>query len=153
MGAREWLAATAAGCVLAMSPVASWAQPKAKKAADLCQKKACEVTVVVGKNCAIYLVPEELRIKKGVTRVKITWTVDKASAGDVEFADDGVFFKTSGHGKELDGKLKETKKAYKWENRNELPGAPAKRRYDYGVNVVQDGKACKTYDPTIVNEY
>ena len=45
------------------------------------------------------------------------------------------------------------KKSYKWENRNELPGAPPKRRYDYGVNVLQDGKACNTYDPTIVNEY
>ena len=150
MDARTFVSALVAAAVIAMP---AWAQPAPKKL-DICTKKACDVSVVVGAGCAIGLVPDELGVKEGNKKVKITWTIDKASVGKVEFADDnGVFFKTSGHEKELDGKFKESAQKYRWQNKNDLPGAPKKRRYAYGVNVVQDGKACPTYDPTIINDY
>jgi hypothetical protein len=153
MGARAWFAASAAVVLCGMSPIASWGAPPPPKAFDLCDTKVCEVIVVVLAKCEIYLVPEEMGVKEGNTKVKMLWTIHKDSTGKVVFTDDAVVFTTNGHEKELDGKLKESATKYKWDNKNELAGAQKKRKYKYGVKVVQNKVACPTHDPTIVNDY
>ena len=115
--------------------------------ADLCTNdKDCKIIITVGKNCTLSFNPYILGIPKDFKDVDIVWKLrssdDKVK---VEFPKTkGVFFKSpSGH---FSPPQYVNATTYQSKDAN-----PAFSDNPYGVNVIQDGKACPTYDPSIIN--
>lgn len=116
--------------------------------AVVCKEKECRVAVTVSA-CTISVDPEVLGIAKGVRDVDIVWEITQSPG--VTFArENAIFFKERDReaaAKQFrDPKLLDEKK-FRWRDSNSGPG-----KFDYGVNVVENGKACPTRDPTVIND-
>jgi hypothetical protein len=105
-----------------------------------CSGKSCTATVTVASCDKIQVTPDPIVVAKGARPV-MRWTL--ATPG-WSFTDNGIDILK--HGGEFDGKAKESGTAFKWNNKNKLPG-----KYKYDVNVTDGKQACRL-DPTIVNQ-
>ena len=122
----------------------------ARYKADLCVDAGkCEVNITVGEGCTFQFDPYVLGIHKTLKDVEIRWNITKASAGKVEFPKKkGIFWKsqTSTQNSELEDPQYAGPTQYKAKDKNSsFSDNP------YGVNVIQNDKACPTYDPSIIN--
>ena len=118
--------------------------------ADLCtdeKNKKCEINITVGANCTFLFVPYILGIPETFKDVEIVWNISKDSKGKVEFPKTkGVFFKSPTSSGQFSPPQYVSATQYKSKDKNSAYGD-----HTYGVNVSQDGKACPTYDPSIIN--
>jgi hypothetical protein len=106
-----------------------------------CNTHYCRVTVSVDASCRITVNPEDLPIAAGNKNAVIQWDVVGGSfpQGAIAFKDDP--------GDEFHG-WSHSPKVITVVDRHETVG----RTYRYGVTVIgANGKACPTYDPTIMN--
>lgn len=149
-----WLAFAAAvilnGC--SFEPwKATWASSKhtpTKTCSDKDPKCELTITVTACTPDGIAIDHDVLGVLTGSRDVKIDWII--ATPG-YAFQDDGVHFKTDGWQKEFD-QPKAAGNKYRWRDRNNAGGPPA-REYSYGITVVKsDGSPCATKDPTVIND-
>lgn len=116
--------------------------------AVVCKEKECRVAITVSA-CAINVEPEVLGIAKGVRDVDIVWEITK-SPGATFARENGIFFKEKDReaaAKQFRDPRRLDDKKFRWRDANSGPG-----EFQYGVNVIDNGKACKPLDPTIINE-
>lgn len=117
--------------------------PRADVAAK-CEKKepVCHIDVKV-KDCKVTVTPDEKRVASRPEGVAMQWTI-RGSPG-VRFAYDGIVFdkRTRVFTVERGALAGDTFTMF---NTTE-PG-----KYKYSVNVVDNGKACPSHDPIIVND-
>jgi hypothetical protein len=143
-----------AACSLVLGSCAWWdrlTQPhgggNAAKAV-VCKEKECRVAVTVSA-CKITVDPEVLGIAKGVHDVDIVWEITK-SPGVIFPRVNGIFFKEKDRAAAAkqfrDPRLLLEGKQFRWKDANIAAG-----EFQYGVTVVDNGKAC-TLDPIVIND-
>ena len=120
----------------------------AKYSARLCTDGGkCEITITVGANCTLSFDPYVLGIHAPLRDIDVRWVLSRESAGRVEFPrTNGVFFKSPSSGGQFSPPQYVNPTTYRSRDKNSGFSDNA-----YGVNVNQDGKACPTYDPSIIN--
>jgi hypothetical protein len=117
--------------------------------ADLCiDDKDCKIIITVGRNCTLSFNPYILGIPQVFKDVEIVWKLrssdDKVK---VEFPKTkGVFFKSPSSDGQFSPPRYVNATTYVSKDTNSAFGDHA-----YGVNAIQDGKVCPTYDPSIIN--
>ncbi len=114
--------------------------------AVVCKTKECLVRITVAA-CAITVDIPVLGIAKGNRDVDIVWEI--RSEGAVFAREKPVFFK--GDRAEAARQFSEPRlladKKFRWRDANSSPG-----RFEYGITVVDNGKACAPLDPTVIND-
>jgi hypothetical protein len=116
--------------------------------AKVCTKKDCYVAVTV-RDCTIRVDPPTITIS-GNRDVEIFWDIVRSPG--VTFApQDAVFFKPDSIERARlqfsRPQLQKENTRFRWLDANN-----AKGEFNYGVRVVQDGKACPPLDPIIIND-
>jgi len=122
----------------------------AKYAARLCTDGAkCEVAITVGPNCTLTFDPYVLGIHRSLRNIDVRWNISRDSTGRVEFPKEkGIFFKAAGAVKSGEFETPKYVSATQYKSRDKNSGFSDN---PYGVNVMQDGTACPTYDPSVIN--
>jgi hypothetical protein len=123
----------------------------AKYRARLCTDGAkCEVSITAGPNCALTFDPYVLGVHRSLRNIDVRWNINtKDSAGKVEFPKGkGIFFKTEGAVKSGEFETPKYVSATQYKSKDKNSGFSDN---PYGVNVMQDDKACPTYDPSVIN--
>lgn len=129
------------------------AQAFEKEYASVLCSGACPIRITVLENCNFRVVPWTVGVPRGSHNVPIQWHIDSASVGNAQFAASrGIFFKNAASAREFDGERRVSDTQYVWNDRNPTL-SPKGRPHPYGINVVQNGKPCPTFDPTVVNDY
>ena len=114
---------------------------------------SCPIRILVRAGCNFQVMPPTVGVARGNHNVPIHWTIDPSSAGGARFAPTrGIVFKLASSAVEFDGERRVSDTHYMWNDKNPTLHPPA-RPHPYGINVVQDGRPCPTFDPTIVNDY
>jgi hypothetical protein len=117
-------------------------QPPAKRLASYCHLQSCDVTVTVDANCLVTANPYTLVIGGGHGPFTVVWKLNGPGAA---FASgNGIVFEPGAAG--VFTKVQGGSQSYVFQNTG------TKGIYHYVVNVVQDGTACPTLDPTDVND-
>jgi hypothetical protein len=114
----------------------------------VCKEKECRVKVTVSA-CAISVDPESLGIAKGVHDVEIVWEI-KNSPGVTFPRENAIFFKEKDRAaaaRQFRAPRLRDEKTFSWLDANSGPG-----EFHYGVNVIDNGKACPTLDPIVIND-
>lgn len=115
--------------------------------AVVCKEKECRVAVTVTA-CAISVEPEVLGIAKGGRDIDIVWEI--RSPGVTFARENAIFFKEKDRAAAArqfrEPRLLDDRK-FRWRDANTGPG-----EFHYGVNVIDNGKACAPLDPIVINE-
>ena len=128
-------------------PAAKTASGLTRASAAKCSGSACTVAVTAP-DCTIEANPEYLIVTG--KNVKLRWVIQ--TKGYTFAEKDGIFFKKEynpGYSSEFDscGRVNDTT----WECRDKNVKPPMV--FKYGINVLKpDKSACKTLDPTIIND-
>ena len=172
MSYRALIAATATGILLlgcaarpsAQAPAERFAQASepgfqtkarafAQEYASVLCSGSCPIRIVVREGCNFQVTPPTVGLARGNYNVPIQWTIDPSSAGNAQFAPTrGIVFKLAASAREFDGERRVSDTHYIWNDKNPTLEPPA-RHHPYGINVVQNGRPCPTFDPTIVNDF
>jgi hypothetical protein len=161
MRARTWtllVAVTLSGCAHEAPRPKLEAEPplpyEMRAGNPVCTNTYCPITVTVKAGCIISVSPLTLGIDAKIEDAVLHWTISPRSVGDPAFADKGINPKDNGAWmREFRNGTRVGAKEFTWVDKNKLPGAALKRSYGYNVDVIQDGRPCPRFDPTIVNEY
>ena len=120
----------------------------------VCTNTYCSLVVTVGAGCSISVSPAALGIDAKVEDAVLHWSIGPGSAGNATFAPNGINPKDNGAWmREFRNGTPVSPKEFTWVDKNKLSGAALKRPYGYNVDVIQDGRPCPRFDPTIINDY
>ncbi len=142
-------AATAWAGGLATAGAAEPKQGLTRATAAKCEGTRTVCTIaVVAPDCAIQASPEYVIVTG--KNVKLKWVIQ--TKGYTFPEKEGIFFKEKrsvGDGKEFDQCARVNATTWQCRDKNENPPM----FFKYGINVLKpDGSACKTLDPTIIND-
>lgn len=123
----------------------------------VCKNTYCPITVTVKAGCVISVSPNDLGIDNNVDDAVLHWTISANSVGGAAFTDKGINPRDPGawnrefrNGTPVGNPPRE----FTWVDKNKLAAdSPRPRPYKYNVDVIQDGRPCPRYDPTIINGY
>jgi hypothetical protein len=113
-----------------------------------CSQTPCPPIQVTVTACVVTITPASYRVGKGVKGATIVWDVQTPN---VTFPSQPIRWKKESQAlaerEFTNPRLLRDGRGFSWDDGNSQPAT-----FNYGVNVIQDGKACPPMDPTIIND-